>query len=87
LWLSPKNAALHTAGATLAYLSFHRIKGAFHPPFPPDLARFDFSLFGKLKTTLMGDELGDERQLLDKVMRGSIRFCATNLKPFLTNGW
>jgi hypothetical protein len=37
-----------------------------------DLANSDFSLFEKLKTALMGEEFGDERE--------------KSLKPFLTNG-
>jgi hypothetical protein len=39
------------------------------PPFSPDLALSDFSLFGKLETRLMGSVFENEQELLDGIMR------------------
>jgi hypothetical protein len=37
--------------------------------FSPDIAPFDFGLFARLETALIGDEFGDESELLDGAMR------------------
>jgi histone-lysine N-methyltransferase SETMAR len=64
------NSSPHTATATatVSFLSSHRTKRAPHPPFSPELAPSDFSLFGKLKMALNGTEFEHEHELLDGVM-------------------
>jgi hypothetical protein len=44
------------------------MKRAPHPVFSPDLAPWDFYLFGKIKTALMRSEFESERSLLDGVL-------------------
>jgi hypothetical protein len=45
------------------------MRGAAQPPFLPDLAPLDFSLFNQLKTTLILPVFENEEEPLDGVMR------------------
>ena len=49
-----KNATPHTAHVVLNFLDNHGIQVMPHPPYSPDLAPCDFSLFPELKKRLRG---------------------------------
>ena len=57
-FLHHDNAPSHTSFATREFLSQHNITTLPHPPYSPDLAPCDFSLFPKLKTQLKGHHSG-----------------------------
>jgi transposase len=50
--LHHNNAPAHASLLIRSYLAKHQISVVPHPPYSPDLARGDFFLFPKLKTTL-----------------------------------
>ena len=52
--LHHNNAVAHASLLVCSYLAKHQTSIVFHPPYSPDLAPTDFSLFPKIKTTLNG---------------------------------
>jgi histone-lysine N-methyltransferase SETMAR len=54
------NATSHSAKCTIDYLMANRLTRAPYPAFSPDLAPSDFSVFGKLKMTLIDAAFDNE---------------------------
>jgi hypothetical protein len=52
----------------LNFMSTNPLGRASHPPRSPNLASYDFSLFGNVKESLTGKEFAD-RELLEAVNR------------------
>jgi len=55
--------AAHTVD-TLRALKFEMLK---HPPYSPDLAPFDFHLFGPRKEHLWGQKFADDNEVMEAV--------------------
>jgi hypothetical protein len=56
------------ARRTLECLEQNRMKRVPHPPCSPNLAPYDFCLFGYIKRLLAGREFADRSELLQAVM-------------------
>jgi histone-lysine N-methyltransferase SETMAR len=67
LLVHAKNARPHTAKLSTQYFNENRIKSAPHPPYSPDLAPSDFSLFGYVKRCLADLSFEDADQFLAAV--------------------
>jgi transposase len=61
------NAGPHSSKRTREFMEENNTKRALHPPFSPDLAPFDFLLFGYIKRTLQGIEFTEKDDLLAKI--------------------
>ena len=57
LLLHPDNASAHTAAATLDFLQENQVQLVTHPPYSPDLAPCNYSLFPPVKEDLKGKTL------------------------------
>jgi hypothetical protein len=49
------------------YIGLNRMKQALHPPYSPDLAPWDFFLFGYVKGKLMGYRAETPSELLVRI--------------------
>jgi hypothetical protein len=63
------NARRHTAQKTFKICQENRLEMAPHPPDSPDLAPYDFFLFGHVKRVLDGAEFLSEETLLAAFQR------------------
>jgi hypothetical protein len=67
LLMHADNVRPHTAKLSAQYFNENRMKSAPHPPYSPDLAPSDFSLFGHVKRCLASLSFEDADQLLAAV--------------------
>jgi hypothetical protein len=61
------NACSHTAKKVAELLAGNGMKRAPHPPYPPDLARCDFCLFGDVKGKIAGASFEEPDQVLQAI--------------------
>jgi hypothetical protein len=61
------NAPAHNSRTTRNFLEHNPLKRLPHPTDSPDISPSDFCLFGKVKRTLIGQNIPDETSLLDAV--------------------
>jgi hypothetical protein len=64
LLMHADNARPHTDKLSTQYFNDNRMKSAPHPPYSPDLAPWDFYLFGHIRRCLAGLAFQDAGQLL-----------------------
>jgi len=73
------NAPAHASLIIRSYLAKYHTSFVRHPPYSPDLAPADFSLFPKLKTTLKGRRF----QTIEEIQENAIReLCAITESAF-----
>jgi transposase len=75
------NARPHSAARTKETPQELKFEALNHPPYSPDLAPFDFHLFGRLKEDLSGRQFADE-----EVMEAVHDWLRTQPKKFLFYG-
>ena len=63
------NAPIHASLLIRGYLAKYQASIAPHPPYSPDLATAEFSLFPKLKTTLKGRHFQTVEEIQENVIR------------------
>jgi len=68
IYLHKDNAPAHTASATSLELDVLGLNRIAHPPYSPDLAPMDFSVFPAIKSELRGIRFEDLVQLRSRVM-------------------
>jgi transposase len=73
--LHHNNAPAHTAPLNHSYLAKYQTSLVPYPPYSPDLAPADFSLFLKLKTTLKGHHFQTK-----EIQENTIRDCMPSQK-------
>jgi histone-lysine N-methyltransferase SETMAR len=61
------NALAHNSRMMRNFFEYNPLKRLHHPPYSPDISPSDFSLFGKVRGALIGQEIPDEISLLDAV--------------------
>jgi histone-lysine N-methyltransferase SETMAR len=69
LIIHAENARPHTARKTFKFWRENRLEMAPHPPYSPDLAPYDFFLFGYVKYVLDGAEFPSEETHLAAIQR------------------
>jgi transposase len=67
LHVHEENARPHTAKKVTEFLAGNRMKRAPHPPYSPDLAPYDFDLFGYIKDRLAGASFEEPDQIFQKI--------------------
>jgi len=63
------NVLAHASLLVRSYLAKHQTFIVFHPPYSPDLAPTDFSLFPKIKTTLNGHHFQTTEEIQENAIR------------------
>jgi histone-lysine N-methyltransferase SETMAR len=69
VYLHYDNSPIHKCNIVQKFISKHKLKILNHPPYSPDLAPSDFSLFGILKTKPKGKPIKNENMLKENIIK------------------
>jgi len=86
IYLHQDNAPAHTASATSLKLDVLRFNRIANPPYSPDLAPMDVSVFPAIKSELRGIRFEDLVELRSRVMSIIATFKLTGIEMYSPSG-